>query len=237
MSTPSVCCLMLTADRQRLTDRAVRCFASQTYENSWLLIYDTGAAPYELPRMLPREISSRIVVVHAQSTARRTVGTLRNEAIEMAGKAAVIAHWDSDDWSAPERLAIQVPALQMHASFRAVGFHNMLFLDARAGLGRAWEYDHRRGDRAIGASLVYWRKTWERQPFNEAKMVGEDTEWHQIVPTRGLNGVAEPLLIAEVHGANTSGVYSVFDNHQPATQPEWRRAPEFDVYCREKLYP
>ena len=230
---PLACCILLTDDRQDLTDRAVKCFLAQTYEHRELLIYDTGTMPYGLPAV----DSEDIAVIRPTGDLRGKVGALRNRAIEYAAGADIIAHWDSDDWSAPERIADQVSSLQMHTRYRAVGYHNILFLDSRDGRMNAWEYDYRDGNKALGASLVYWRRTWERQPFNENRTSGEDTEWHKIVPTRGLNGVCEPMLIAEVHGANTSTVYTVFDNHVKHHQPEWRRAPEFDSYCVGKLYP
>ena len=245
MSAPFVCCVCLTADRQRLTERAVRCFLSQTYTDSWLLIYDTGAVPFELPESLASR--GRIVTVYNPSARGHAIGALRNEAIELTGKAAdVIATWDSDDSSERERLAVQVEQLES-GGWPAVGFHNLLFLDTRDGrYGEAWEYDKHRGchGTAIGTSLVYWRETWMRQPFDEHKMVGEDEHWHRLVKAGGFNGIgsnpphgdSKPLLIAEVHGNNTSGVYIVFDRHQPAHQPEWRRVPEFDAYCRERLY-
>ena len=232
---PLVCCILLTADRQAFTDRAVKCFAAQTYANRELLIYDTGKVPYQLTG----DELGMVTLCRPTEFAERgsKVGALRNQAITLAAGADIIAHWDSDDWSAPKRLSIQVPALQMHAKYRAVGFHNILFLDSRQGKMNAWEYDYQRGDRALGTSLVYWRRTWERNIFDENRTAGEDTVWASQVATRGLNGVCEPLLIAEVHGRNTSPVYTVFDHHVKHHQPEWRRAPEFDAYCVGKLYP
>lgn len=245
MRDPLVCCICLTADRQALTDRAVKCFVAQTYPEKELLIFDTGATPYRLPVGIQAKditIMRPSVCDKPEEFRAMKIGTLRNMANRMAAGADIIAHWDSDDWSAPERLAIQVPALRMHPKYKAVGFHNLLFLDSRARprvprMTPVWEYDYRRGDQALGTSLVYWRRTWEKQAFVENRVSGEDTEWVKAVGVRGLNGVCEPLLIAEVHGANTSPVYSVFDDHKPHHQPEWRRAPEFDSYCREKLYP
>ncbi len=42
MSEPTVCCVCLTADRQSMTDRAVRSFLAQDYADAALVILDTG---------------------------------------------------------------------------------------------------------------------------------------------------------------------------------------------------
>ena len=251
MSQPSVCCVCLTADRQRFTDRAVKCFLSQSYQIAHLLIYDTGANPYVQGRLG----ASRITTVWNPSSRGKRIGALRNEAIDMV-KADIIVTWDSDDWSDAERVACQVMSLEGHA---ATGFHNLLFLDTRemvwSGISNesprganAWEHDYLRYGGAgpmahvQGSSLAFWRKTWEHYPYAENLRDGEDARLCKSVPVHAVNGVGlpgadEPLLIAEVHGGNTSRAYQVFDRYQAHVNPEWRRAPEWDEYCRRKLYP
>ena len=244
MSEPSVCCICLTADRQAFTDRAVRCFSTQTYPNADLLIYDTGVVPYELGCV---QRCPNVTIAHCPGSRGHAIGALRNQAIELVSNADIIAHWDSDDWSDSVRIAAQVKDLD-GANVWVTGFQNALFLDTRVAVTKAWEYDCNKSGlgKVIGASLCYRREAWEACHFNDAKHTGEDAEWarqFKVLPTDGYRIVSSqsiapgPMLIAEVHGANTSGVYSVFDNHQPAFQPEWRLAPEWDAYCRERLYP
>jgi glycosyltransferase involved in cell wall biosynthesis len=249
MSAPLVCCVCLTADRQRLTDRAVRSFLAQTYENRELLIFDSGIVPYDYTRAATA--STRIVLVRVDPWPREAlrVGGLRNDAIELARGADLIAHWDSDDWSHPERLFLQVEEM---ATNRATGFSNMLIYDSR-GEGNAWEYSYQDCRRVLGTSLVYWRKTWEAHPFPENKIEGEETWWPDGDGVRGANGIFlassfpvmahRPLMIAEYHGANT-GAYGksattpcIFDQTpaQRAVNPQFRRAPEWDQYCREVM--
>jgi glycosyltransferase involved in cell wall biosynthesis len=242
VSDPTVCCLLLTADRQRFTDRAVRCFIDQTCDTAHLLIYDTGEVPY-YPDTAHRA-KGRMTLVYNPSSRGRKIGALRNEAIGMIN-SDIIIHWDSDDWSSPERVAYQLGSLSGYEIF-VHGFHNLLFLDTRHE-HRAWEYDYKKflGNRgrvhAVGSSLAYWRDTWKRTPFSELTTY-EDPDWCNRVPVSAENGVgtygvAPPLLIAEVHGGNMSNSYSVFDRHQQWVNPEWRRAPEWDQYCSERLYP
>lgn len=248
MTEPSVGCICLTADRHRFTDRAVDCFLRQTYGNRHLLIYDTGVEPYEA-----NHYPGCVTTVYNPSSRGHKIGALRNEAIDMV-KADAIVTWDSDDWSDPERVARQLAALQSRS---ATGYHNLLFLDTRESgvMGKAWEYDYQhyratyRLNYCAGASLVYWRDTWKAAPFVENKTTGEDKEWCERVKVQAVNGVGtpgvdRPMLIAEYHGGNTSAYGDVephnkpiFDRHQTHVNPEWRRAPEWDSYCREGLYP
>ena len=245
MSSPSVCCLLLTADRQWFTDRAVQCFLDQTFTGAHLLIYDSGEKEYEFLR----PVNQRVTIVRNPFARGHKIGALRNEAIDMV-KADIIVHWDSDDWSAPARVAYQHSTLQSE-NVGAHGFHNLLFLDSRVAqypdpMYKAWEYDYRkfggaRPGHVVGSSLAYWRETWRRAPFSETVRY-EDPDWCKRVAVYATNGIGimgvnHPLLIAEVHGGNYSSAYAVFDSHQAHINPEWRRAPEWDGYCRERLYP
>lgn len=237
--TPSICCICLTADRQAFTTRAVNCFEGQTYKSSWLLIYDTGKEPFQIGEGL----HPRVAVVYDPTARGRSIGHLRNKAIDLAGTADLIAHWDSDDWSAPERLERQAAAI---GGNDITGCHNLLFADTRNGTVHAWEYDYYRyGVRqAVGTSLMYTRLAWEQREFEDVHP-GEDARF-QRAGGRSLtlmNGVRPdattgPLLIAEVHGGNTSGVGpSGLDRYMAAHNPEWRPAPEYDQICLNALYP
>lgn len=252
MENEAVCAICLTADRQRLTTRAISCFVEQTAP-AWMLVYDTGETAYDLPAELAarsRETSHPIVVVRDQQARGHKIGKLRNDANQLASRADVLVHWDSDDWSAPERLEVQ---LQNVRQTGITSFMNMLFfksdgwehLDHKAHFGMAYEYDLAKCSphNVIGTSLMYQRGIWESQPFNEFAQIGEDTEWSRRLSMTGVKAwrveaVSNPRMIAEVHGGNSSYVYKLaFDDYQPAFRPEWRRAPEFDQFCWEKLYP
>lgn len=242
MSEPSICCLCLTADRQRLTDRAVRSFNSQTYENRWMLIFDTGEHAY-----VPAEdIDGRkVVIVHSPTGRGRRIGALRNEAVDLAARADLIAHWDSDDWSHPDRLLTQMS----HAPFTpsgATGFSNMLLFDSRDGKKNSWEYTYQDRRRVLGTSLLYFRSVWQAHPFDEHKIEGEDKNWPDTNGVKGTCGIdSVPLLIADYHGANTgaygrtvaTGTPVLFDQTpaQIAHNPQFRRAPGWDAYAREVM--
>jgi glycosyltransferase involved in cell wall biosynthesis len=245
MKAPSVCCVCLTADRQALTDRAVACFTSQTYAGPLsLLVYDTGVTPFRLHQ----ETHATALIRDRFPDEHRKIAELRNYAISLCA-ADIIVTWDSDDWSSPERVVVQVAALRDQV---ATGYHNLLFLDRRVELGgtyrnHAWEYDYKRfaggqPGQALGSSLAFWRSEWERKPYDESKVYDDPAfcREHRVTPINGVGlpgDLPGPMLIAEVHGKNSSSSYAVFDNWRAHVNPEWRRAREWDDYARGKLYP
>jgi len=231
---------MLTRDRPTLAPKAIACFMRQTYPNKALLIYDTGEVPLsvELPDVAHARPSEEIL----QKVRQLPIGALRNNANRLVN-ADVIVHWDDDDWSHPHRIENQVCQLQ-NFNAEIVGLRSMLF-ERR---GEAWIYQNARKDYALGTSLCYWRKTWEKRMFHDdlprAKDHvpydgrGEDTEFIEgmkvwsdagVTPKRDVADFA-PVMIARIHGGNTSRGY---DNLQEG--PSWQRAPYWDERVREIL--
>lgn len=104
MTRPTVACVMLANGRQEMVNRAVRCFNGQTYDNRYLLTWE--------------------------NRGEKSIGELRNMANTAAGcgvnEADIICHWDSDDWSHPNRIAEQVALLQSSGA-ECVGYNEMLF--------------------------------------------------------------------------------------------------------------
>ncbi len=112
--------------------------------------------------------------------------------------------------------------------------------------GEAWIYSNRNPLYATGASLCYWRKTWERHPFKDT-MVGEDNAFLQDIRDAGGNivtvscfhkrnftpegtevGNCQPRLIQCIHGGNTAAQVD-------EKSDQWRRAPEWDNYARGRM--
>lgn len=208
---PRVTCICLTADRQAQTDRAVRSFLAQTYEEKHLLILDTGREAYEMTGDAWDCRSIISLVTLGPRTC--TIGKLRNLANELAS-GDIIAHWDSDDVSAPTRLAEQVAHLQASGA-EVVGFSDMLFwASERGGLifdeananrpgkhwpedvhrpaGEAWLFNNHKPNYGLGTSLCYWRKTWERKPFPEHTNPGcDDRLWVEGLKVATITSVAK----------------------------------------------
>ena len=227
---PKVVCVMLTrGDRPAMEARAIRGFDSQTYQNKELLIFDT-------------------------SDVDGTIGALRNLANARAD-GEIIAHLDNDDLSHTYRLAEQVALLQASGA-DCVGYRELLFWREGAiredpgifpyrGPGEAWIYRNHRPEYAVGTSLMYWRKTWERKPFKSIPHTQtgsrEDSLFCQNLKmatvscfatkslTEQLTGINSPRMIASIHDGN-------LNPYNPEASPStWRRAPEFDSYCRERM--
>ena len=237
---PTVCAVCITADRPELTREAVACFEAQTYQAKRLVIYDTSKAAGEIVRY--RGHFQHVVVGGSQ----QTIGDLRNSANAFASADEVIVHWDSDEHSHPNRIAEQVALLQSSGA-DAVGYREMLFWreDSSAECicpdepcphnspGEAWLYSNPDPRYCLGTSLCYWRKTWERKPF-DATSQGEDIRFCTGLKCVGVSSfLGEPRMVARIHGGNTSTAYRPELMAAIERQGgEWKRLPEWDSYCR-----
>lgn len=244
MTTPRVLCVMLAAGRQAMVDRAIRCFESQSYPNRRLLVLDSGSERLKIHETL-EVYRSRLEL------RQRTIGELRNIANASSARGAldceIITHWDSDDWSHPDRLRDQVKLLE-DSWADAVGYYQMLFWDttnqlmsetrtcrplrdSRRGTpsGQAWMFSSPNKKYCLGTSLVYWRKTWEKQVFAH-RNTAEDTLWTLRLKTAATSSILAtfPMMVASIHGENTCSQIK-------AGAREWKRAPRFDGYCREAM--
>lgn len=228
MNEPSVLCVMLADGRPGMVRQAVACFRAQTYQPKKILIYDTGdrLIPGDSHFLPPRPWYTRIYDGRHRG---KTIGELRNLANGVEDYGDIIIHWDSDDWSHPRRIGDQVEMLQ-ETGAECVGYNSMLFWKEEPG--EAWEYHNSDPRYCLGTSLCYWRSVWEKRPF-EPTSQGEDARWLMGVKSVGVSsGTEHPLMIARIHPGNTSNAYAPETMRRAS---EWRRAPEWDDYCREKM--
>lgn len=249
IQAPTVCCVLLTRDRPAMAARAVASFRAQTYERKKMIVIDTSPAPIDIN-------GPHVTILHNPLTRDFTIGELRNTAASYAAKRLaeqpdIIAHWDDDDWSHPNRLAEQVALLQCGADL--VGYNDCLFWDTRMDhvyfggnyhfLCAAWLYRNPIPSYVLGTSMMYWRRTWEAHPFDAVshgederfrlkcgKVVGVsslgtiDDDTHILTPAE-FRAAQAPKMVCSIHGANTSP----FD---PARSPAMcRRVPQWDAYC------
>ncbi len=135
---------------------------------------------------------------HIHLAGNPTIGAMRNVGCEHA-RGEVIATFDDDDYSAPDRLAFQVRML-LDSGKCVVGFRTVKFTDGH----RWWLYTGGR-DYAVGTSLVYRRDWWQRHRFPEIQ-VGEDTGFVGTARARSQIAVADAgeLMYATIHPQNTS---------------------------------
>jgi len=150
---PLISCIMPTYNRRALLPLALRCFHDQDYPNKELIIVDDGEDRVgDLTESLPD-------VRYSAFPSRLSIGAKRNLACAQA-RGEIIAHWDDDDWYAPDRLRYQAtPILAGEAEI--TGLETTFVLDSLGG--EFWTMKpelHRQafvGD-VHGGTLVYRRE-------------------------------------------------------------------------------
>ena len=110
-ASPKVSCLLVTADRPQLVQRALRCYAKQTYPNTELVVLDNGEERIE-NIVNAFDLPGEVQYLYVDRTPDLWIGGLRNQALDAASGAFVVPQWDDDDWSHPKRLERQVEVLQ-----------------------------------------------------------------------------------------------------------------------------
>lgn len=165
------CILLASPGRERLRDLAIRCYERQTYPHRELVIVDGSPG---------------------------CIGALRNQACERA-KGGLIAHWDDDDWSAPERLERQV-GLLLGRDLQVTGMHSMPFFDIDSR--RAFLYTNGCERFCVGTSLLYRRDWWRAHPF-PAVQRAEDNAFVYACPPAARAAIGDMLMVAHCHGGNT----------------------------------
>ena len=148
-----------------------------------------------------------------------SVGELRNACIRRA-LGSVIAHWDSDDVSSPDRLARSLAEIKAGADL--VGSSLIRYVEPATK--RAWLYDGAYAGKdpwLAGGTYVYRRTLWERHNFDLWLPQGEDTEFLNWARENGAKVVDlrdADLYTATIHPGNTGRKHPV----APAwTQIQW----------------
>jgi glycosyltransferase involved in cell wall biosynthesis len=192
---PKVSAIMPTRDRLCFAVWALECFQSQTYENRELVVLDDSAEP-----SFPGRLDGIPGVIYARDKSRN-IAEKRNRCCEIA-TGEIIIHFDSDDWSAPTRMADQVERLR-ETKTGLTGYHTALFYDT--GTKLAFRY-HGSSNYAIGSSLAYTRDFWMSAPFQEAHRLGSDNRIVREATERKTLSSADSrgLLVARIHHNNSN---------------------------------
>jgi len=189
---PLVSCICITRDRRQFIAGAIDCFLSQKWPNKELIVIDDGD---DLVGDLFRNVTNSR---YAFLRGTHKIGNKRNLAC-MIASGQIIAHWDDDDWSAPERIRDQVERL-LGSGKSVTGYRSMLFTDG----ARAFRY---RGSAkyAIGSSLCFTRDFWRRHNFIDDHRMTEDNAFAR--EARDANQLicvdAGELMVARIHPGNT----------------------------------
>lgn len=181
MSAPLICCICLSYKKKEFEERARRSFWNQKEKNADLFVMDTAGDS-------------------------RTVGALRNHCNALVPKETkYIAHWDYDDWSAPDRLSIQLAHIQKCGKL-AVGFRDMTMYETKTD--KVYFYQNPHPHYTLGTSLFYKREAWEKMKFPDK--TPEDPQWRRQLGFDNFEGMSSlradgtPIMIQVIHGGNAS---------------------------------
>lgn len=193
----------MTRDRRQWLPKAIQSFQRQTYRKRELLILADGESVSDL---VPKN-DPAIRLLHIAE--HYTIGQKRNFGSEQA-RGSIIATWDDDDYSAPERLADQVARLEA-SGLSVTGYHSMRFTDGV----QSWRFEGP-DDFAIGTSLCYAKRWWADHPFPSLQ-VGEDSDFRTTAKSAGqlVSVDANELMVATIHPGNTEP--------RDLTGPNWKR--------------
>ena len=186
-----VTCLCLTRNRREWLPEAIACFKAQTYLDTELLIVADGQSDVE--GLIPEDPRIRVIVIGK----RLSIGEKRN--IGCANAAGeIIAHWDDDDHSSPERLNDQVQRL-IETGKNVTAYHSMKFSDGK----NWWQYQ---GDPSFGfdTSLCYLKSFWERHDFGHVND-GLEMSFRAAAIREGqfVSTDAGDMMFASIHPGNT----------------------------------
>jgi glycosyltransferase involved in cell wall biosynthesis len=153
---PLVSCIMVTRDRPDFVLQSIRYFQRQDYPHRELIILDDG--PVDLSARIGTDDRIRYVKLPGLSS----IGAKRNRGCQLA-RGDFIAHWDDDDWYAPERLSTQLATL-LSGSAEITALRAGIFFDLPRW--RFWQCSaalHRRlfVEDVHGGTLVYKRMCWD----------------------------------------------------------------------------
>ena len=212
-SNPLVSCIMPTRGRGEFARRSIEVFRRQDYEPRELVILDDDDRPSfpDGPRMLWTG-----GIRYERVRRRLTIGAKRNIAISRS-QGTIIAHWDDDDWSAPERLSDQIVRL-MQSGYEVAAYDAMLFTD-----GRSWWRHQCASGNIIGTSLVYRRQYWACSPFKVTCEIGEDHHFVKHAGTRIATADAGDLMYARIHAGNTSAKTPTGKGWTLVAAPDWAK--------------
>ncbi len=213
-TTPLVSCIMPTYNRRRYVPQAIHYFLRQDYSNRELIILDDGTIPVE------DLISSDPRIRYMRLNKRTILGAKRNLACELA-HGSLIAHWDDDDWMAPDRLRVQVEMLESQQA-DLCGACRQLYYEPVDD--KAWLYEYFPSTRRVpvGSTLCYRKALWASSPFPEIT-IGEDTRFIWSNSRKKVALVSDhTFYIGLIHQNNTS--------QKNLSGPCWRPYPVEEIH-------
>lgn len=219
---------MPTADRRRFVPLAVRAFLRQDYPRRELIVMDDGADA--IGDLLPDDDRIRYLRVPSGCS----LGAKRNACCREA-RGELIAHWDDDDWIAPDRLSRQVQAMD-DSGVEACGLDRLYFCNPEAGTAWIYRYPAAQRPWVAGGTLMYRRSVWAEQPFPDIT-TGEDTRFVWNLAPNAVHALdALDMYVARVHSKNTSPKKTRSARWHPVDLQSVRRAvgTDWPLFARQR---
>lgn len=187
--------VMPTRGRREYAAMALKNFLSQTWPDKELVIADdVDSRSFEQP---PEHANIKYILLDK----KLNIAEKRNVVCK-AADGEIIVHFDSDDWSAPGRMAAQVEL--MAADKKAVcGFRKMYFWDTVKK--QAWIYNGA-SNYVLGTSLMFKRSWWAHNHWDARFKIGSDNIFtSQAWRAKQLTvlGLMD-LMVSRNHGKNTN---------------------------------
>jgi len=197
-----VSAIMPTRSRPALSRTALECWKAQTWAEKELVILDDADDPsFRVP---PVEAGVRYY-----KGPRLSVGAKR-EWLCANALGEVIIHFDSDDWSHPDRIAQQVELL---SDKPMSGYHCLFFWDMRNSVGYRWKAG---AGFACGTSMCYTREFWKRQRFKDVKFAEDNLMVYAAQKAGGVSTLdGRQMCVARAHDGSTSSARRLGRNGWP----------------------
>src|SRR5215472_8184223 len=111
-----ISCLMVTLDRLELAKLAILSYAQQSYPSRELVIVSDGQERFRsaLTDYVKKLGAAEVRLIYP-GAGEWTLGALRNISMK-AARGGIICQWDDDDYSHPDRLAIQAEHMASQAA-------------------------------------------------------------------------------------------------------------------------
>ena len=219
--------IMPTRGRPELASMALRCALEQNYspEQMEVIIFDDDDLPSfsDPPQGRVKRDQPEPLIRYFRHPRELfpSLGDKRNAMCEVS-RGDIIAHIDSDDLSAPERVSAQVNEL-VATGKDISGFHTLPFYDITTN--QAYVY-HLNSACVCGTSLVYRREFWRRNSFPSTD-IGEDLPYTSGNRERRISSDGRQLLVALLHDGNMSSrkqvrnYPTIFPRISAESLPEW----------------
>lgn len=191
--------ITLTRNRPEFIDRAINQFLMQDYKHKEMhIVYDNWVKDFtqETYRNLALKRYKNILFHPIENINHFSIGIKRNQGIERS-QTDIICHFDDDDFYSLDWITKSVQHL-IETKADITGLSQAYFSHPP----HLYEYTYQGGQPyVIGASMCYWRRVWEKQPFKHINS-GEDALFqvnNVVIPHTYKEG-----FTANIHGGNTA---------------------------------